>query len=196
MSRYISSAMHGACSSAGALSGFGAATNASEQERFQQQATLADEALQELQSYVFRIRARALQEKSGLLGDEDVALRLNALADQIEKFSTKSGPLMLSKAVAEGSFERLRELQRVTKNVTANAKSEALTFADLFVPRKVQEFVSIVIVGSVVDLGEKTKKLLDSTLKTADTLSDPWAIKAGIAIAALFAVGYAVRAFK
>lgn len=168
--------------------------------RFESQVRLADEALAELPSYAYRLRARAMQERASIIfGSTATADMLDELADQMEAYSLKGGPAALAKAVEEGSFTRLRQLQATLKNIVANAQSEGLNLADIFLPRRVREFITIVIVGSVVDFGQGARAVLEEGLesmktarKVAEGVSTPW----GLAVVGLVAVAALVWKFK
>jgi hypothetical protein len=136
------------------------------EQAFLKNVEAATKALAALVVYAEQLKKKA---EGWFVSDEREA-QLLLLSEVVQRYAEQSGPALLKRAIDEGSFDKLRQLQTGIRNVTANALSE------LEQPSQVREFLSTVIVGSVVDLGQGVREALKTAKDATTAVSSnlPW----------------------
>ena len=226
MSRYVSSAMHGACSSAGALSGFGSTAPAIPGVEYSSDdpnkavviwplpdgTTVAQRELYAalVSDFVHKTATdlqRVLDNELSLLSV------LNRPAFTIPATAEQRAILQQAKVQLENQFlmaaltairDYNRDLKEVKQSITdylnTTAKQVGVATSQA-AESNIMAFWNQVLIETeklaqkgVAVAAETVGKTINTAAQKA-TEGNPW-VKVGIAIAALFAVGYAVRAFK
>jgi hypothetical protein len=177
------------------LSGLGTLGNVGgDIARFEKHVREARDAIAAMPEYVTKLRNAALKERVGTLFGSSNADALDNFARTLDNV-IPTYKAILDKAVAEGSFARLADLQRMMREAMAHASKEA---GGLLTPT-MKLFLETVIVGTIVQIPAAAKEAIqattDAVLKpVASSLSEPlkWIAIAALAVGVPYAL-YNIR---